>query len=128
VEDNVNVDVEGNDHVGVDAMPETSRKHTRHDRPRKTKVVQPIDEVVKELLSDFEITDGGDKDLFYNFDEVRKEKDGTANWCNINEKGAEFGDQESDDESDGPTSLQGSNSDNVGKRKKWHRQFNENMA
>jgi hypothetical protein len=61
-------------------------------------------------LSDFEVTDGEDEDLFYDFDEVRKEKDGTANcWdnvdCNINEKGAEFGDQEFDDESDGLASL-----------------------
>jgi hypothetical protein len=64
VEDNVNVDVKGNDHVGVDAMSETGRKHTRHGRPWKTKVVQPIDEVVKELLNDFEITDGRDENLF----------------------------------------------------------------
>ena len=30
--------VEGSDHVGVDAVAETSRKYTRRGRPRKTKV------------------------------------------------------------------------------------------
>jgi hypothetical protein len=42
-------------------------------------VAEDIDEVIKELLSDFEITDGEDEDLFYNFDEANKEKDGTSN-------------------------------------------------
>ena len=39
---------------------------------------QPIDEVVNELLSDFEVTDGKDEDIFCDSNEVRKEKNGTA--------------------------------------------------
>ena len=35
---------------------------------------QDIDEVIKELLSDVEITDDKDEDLFYDVDEVNKEK------------------------------------------------------
>jgi hypothetical protein len=50
--------------VWMPCPSETGRKHTRHGRPWKTKVVQPIDEVVKELLNDFEITDGRDENLF----------------------------------------------------------------
>jgi hypothetical protein len=59
--------------------PKLVKKNTRHSRSRKTKVAEDIDEVIKELLSDFEITDGEDEDLFYNFDEANKEKDGTSN-------------------------------------------------
>ncbi|XP_059458345.1 uncharacterized protein LOC132187941 [Corylus avellana] len=69
-------------------------------RPRKTKVVWPIDEVIKELLSDFEATDGEDSDLFYDSDEVKKEKEGAANWwdnvdCNGELEGDNGGDSES---------------------------------
>jgi hypothetical protein len=86
-------------------------------------VTQDIDEVIKELLSDFEITDDNDEDLIYDADEVNKENDGISNWwdkvdCNIGEKGVEIGDKESNDQSDGLASLQGSDSDNVEKKKK----------
>ena len=51
----------------------------------------------KELLSDFEIIDGEDEDLFYDADEVNKEKDEIVGWwdkvdCNIVNKGADIGD------------------------------------
>jgi hypothetical protein len=85
---------------------------------------------VKQLLSDFEFTDGEEEDLFYNSDEVQKEREGTAHWWdsvefNVNEEGAVFGDRQADDvnESDGLASLEDSDSDRV-KRKKY-RQFNE---
>jgi hypothetical protein len=85
-------------------------------------VTQDIDKVIKELLSNFEITDGNDEDLIYDVDEVNKENDGISNlWdkvdCNIGEKGAEIGDKEFDDQSDGLASLQGSDSDDVEKKK-----------
>jgi hypothetical protein len=51
-------------------VPETGRGHKRHCRPWKNKDFIGIDEVVKQLLSEFEFTDGEDKDLFYDFDEV----------------------------------------------------------
>jgi hypothetical protein len=78
--------------------------------PQKKKVVEDINEVINELLTYFEITDGEDENLFYDANEVNKEKDGTFNWwdnidCNISEKGANIGDQESDDESDGLARL-----------------------
>ena len=119
-EDNVNVGVEDNVIVGVDTMPKTGNKNTRRGRPRKTKVAEDIDEVIKELLSNFEIIDGEDEDLLYNADEVNKEKARTTNWwdkvnCNISEKRVEVGDQESDDESEGLASLQVSDFDYVGK-------------
>ena len=42
--------------------------------------VQAIDEVVMELLSNFEVTNGEDEYLFYDSNEIWKENDGTANW------------------------------------------------
>jgi hypothetical protein len=62
----------GHDNVGGNAMPETGRGHKGRGRPRKNKDVIGIDEVVKQLLSEFEFTDGEDEDLFYDSDEVRK--------------------------------------------------------
>jgi hypothetical protein len=62
----------GHDNVGVNAVPKTGRGHKRHGRPRKNKDVMGIDEVVKQLLSDFEYIDGEDEDLFYNSDEVQR--------------------------------------------------------
>jgi hypothetical protein len=83
------------------------------------------------LLSDFEVTDGEEEDLFYDSDEVRKGRVGTALWWdnvefNINEEGVGFGDRQADNvnESDGLASLEDSDSDGV-KRKKKYRQFNE---
>ena len=116
--------------VSVNTMPKTDKENTRRGRPRKTKVAEDIDEAIKELLSDFEISEGGDEDLFYNVDEVNKENDGMANQldkvdCNIGEKGAKIGDQESDDESDGLASLQGNDCDDVERKKKCYKQFNE---
>jgi hypothetical protein len=55
------------------------KKHKRRGRPRLTKVCQLINEVFNELLSDFEVTDGEDENIFYDSYEVRKENDGTAN-------------------------------------------------
>ncbi|XP_059454997.1 uncharacterized protein LOC132185210 [Corylus avellana] len=126
---NCNVGVEDNAHDRVHTMPETAKNNKRHGRPRKTKVIQDIDEVIKELLSDCEVTNGEDEELYYDADEVNKEKDGTSNWWkkvdyNINDKKAEFGDDESEDERDGLVSLQGSDFDS-GKNKKRYRQFNE---
>jgi hypothetical protein len=111
-------------------VPETGRGHKRRGRPRKNKDVPGIDEVVKQLLSDFEFTDGEDEDLFYDSDEVRKEREGTSHWWdnvefNVNEEGAGVGDHQADDvnESDGLASLEDNDSDGV-KRKKY-KQFNE---
>jgi hypothetical protein len=117
------VSTEGNDNVGVDAVPETGREHKRCGRPRKNKDVLGIDEVVKQLLSDFEFTDGKKEDLFYDSDEVQKEREGTAHWWdsvefNVNEEGAVFGDRQADDvnESDGLASLEDNDSDGVKER------------
>jgi hypothetical protein len=59
-------------------VPETSRGHKRRGRLRKSKNVSGIDEVVKQLLSDFEFTNGEDEDLYYDSDKVRKEREGMA--------------------------------------------------
>jgi hypothetical protein len=59
-------------------VPETDREYKQRGRPWKKKEVLGIDKVVKQLLSDFEVTDGEKEDLFYNSDEVRKEREGTA--------------------------------------------------
>jgi hypothetical protein len=82
------------------------------------------------LLSDFEYTDGEDEDLFYNSNEGRKEREGTAHWWdsvefNVKNEGAGVGDRQADEgnESDGLASLEDSDSDGV-KRKKY-KQFNE---
>ena len=72
------VSAEGNDNVHVDAVPKTSREHKRRGRPRKRKEVSRINKVVKQLLRDFEVTDGQEEDLFYDSDEVRKEREGMA--------------------------------------------------
>jgi hypothetical protein len=58
------------DNVCGNDVPETGRGHKRHGRPRKNKDFIGIYEVVKQLLSEFEFTDGEDEDLFYDFDEV----------------------------------------------------------
>ncbi|XP_059428510.1 uncharacterized protein LOC132162269 [Corylus avellana] len=57
------------------------------------------------------------------------EKDGTSKWwekvdINIGDKGADLGDGESNDESDGLASLQESDAGEVGKKRKRYRQFN----
>jgi hypothetical protein len=64
----------GHDNVGGNAVPETVKGHKRRGRPRKNKDVIGIDEVVKQVLSDFEFTDGEDEDLYYDSDEVQKER------------------------------------------------------
>jgi hypothetical protein len=68
----------GHDNVGGNAVPETGRGHKRLGRPRKNKDVIGINEVVKQVLSEFEFTDGEDKDLYYDSDEVRKEREGMS--------------------------------------------------
>jgi hypothetical protein len=74
-----------------------------------------------------ELSDSEGEDLWYNDDEVTKEKDGTAYWwekvdLGMPGDGAESEDKEPDDSFDGLRSMDGSDSDNV---KKWYRQFNE---
>jgi hypothetical protein len=119
----------GHDNVGGNAVPENGRGHKRRGRPRKNKDVIGIDEVVKQVLSKFEFIDGEDEDLFYDSDEVRKEREGTSHWWdsvefNVNE-GVRVGDCQPDEvnENDGLSSLGDSDSDGV-KTKKYH-QFNE---
>jgi hypothetical protein len=110
-------------------MP-TSKMHRRaRGRPHKREVVEDIDQVIKKLLSDLELFESKREDLWYNDDEVTKEKDGTAHWwekvdLNILGKGTEFGNKESDASSDGLRSMDGSDSDNVRKKKRY-RQFNK---
>jgi hypothetical protein len=84
---------------------------------------------VKQVLSEFEFTDGEDEDLFYDSDEVRKEREGTSHWWdsvefNVNE-GVRVGDCQLDEvnESGGLSSLGDSDSDGV--KTKKYRQFNE---
>ena len=112
-------------------MPKSGREHKRRRRTWKNKDVPRIDEVVKQLLSNFEFTDGEEEDLFYDSDEVRNEREGTAHWrdnveFNVNKEGARFGDRQADDvnESDSLASLEDSDSNGV-KRKKKYRQWNE---
>jgi hypothetical protein len=119
----------GHDNVGGNVVPETGRGHKRRGRPRKNKDVIGIDEVVKQVLSDFEFTDGEDEDLYYDSDEVRKERDGTSHWWdsvefNVNE-GVGVGECQPNEveESDGLSSLGDSDSDGV--KPKKYRQFNE---
>jgi hypothetical protein len=134
---NVDVDVDDNTHVGVEAnvnadanaIPASSKQKVKRGRPRKTTVNIDIDKVIKELLSDIERSDSEPEDLFYDADEVRKEKDGKTHWwenieLGVNETGVGFGDKEVDNSSDGLGSLQGSDSDDVGGKKRY-RQFNE---
>ena len=129
---NVNVDVEDNTRVGVEAnvsadvnvIPTSGKQKGKRGRPRKTIVDDDIDQVIKNLLSDMKLFEFEDEDLFYDTDEVIKEKDGTVNWWdkvdyNIIDMGAEFWGTESDDSSDGLASLQGSDSNDVGKKKRY---------
>ena len=51
-------------------MPKTSRGQKRRGRPQKNTNVLGIDKVVKQLLSDFEFTDGEEEDLFCDSNEV----------------------------------------------------------
>ena len=53
-------------------------ENTRRGRPWKNKEFSGIDEVVKQLLSAFKVTNDEEEDLFYDFDEVRKEREGTV--------------------------------------------------
>ena len=66
------------DNVCGNVVPEIGRGHKRRGRPQKNKNFIRIDEVVKQLLSEFEFIDGEDEDLFYDSDEVRKEREGTS--------------------------------------------------
>jgi hypothetical protein len=123
------VGVEANVNADVNVIPASSKQKVKRGRPRKTTVNVDIDTVIKELLSDIERSDSEPEDLFYDADEVNKEKDGKAHWwenidLGVNETGADLGDKEADNSSDGQGSLQGSDSDDVG-RKKRYRQFNE---
>jgi hypothetical protein len=106
----------------VNAMPTSGGQRRAHGRPRKREVVEDIDQVIKELLSDLELFEYEGEDLWYDDDEVTKEKDGTAHrWervdLNILGNKVEFGDKEPDDSSDGLRSMDGSDSDNVRKKK-----------
>jgi hypothetical protein len=47
----------GHDNVDGNVVPENGRGHKRRGTPRKNKYVIGIDEVVKQVLSDFEFTD-----------------------------------------------------------------------
>jgi hypothetical protein len=125
VDDNTHVGVEANVNADVNAIPASSKQKVKRSRPRKTTMNVDIDQVVKELLSDIERSDSEPEDLFYDADEVSKEKDGKAHWwenidLGVNETGADLGDKEADNSSDGL----GSDSDDVG-RKKQYRQFNK---
>ena len=111
-------------------MPEIGGGQKKHGRPWKNKEIIGIDEVVKQLLTNFENTNGEDEDLFYDSDEVRKEREGMAHWWNsvefnVKEEGVGVGDHQADEgnESDGLASLEDSDSDGV-KRKKY-KQFND---
>jgi hypothetical protein len=111
VNDVPKIELLGHDNVGVNVVPKTGKGHKKHGRPRKNKDVMGINEVVKHLLSDFEYTNGKDEDLFYDSDEMRKEREETAHWWdnfefNVN-KGVGVGDHQADDvnESDGLASL-----------------------
>jgi hypothetical protein len=80
--------------------------------------------VIKELLSDMELFESKAKDLWYDDDEVMKEKDGMAHlWENVDlnilGKGVEFGDKEFNGSSNGLHSMDGSDSDNVRKKKQY---------
>jgi hypothetical protein len=106
----------------VNAMPTSGGQRRAHGRPHKREVVEDIDQVIKELLSDLELSESEGEDLWYDDDEVTKEKDGTTHWLervdlNILGNEVEFGDKEPDDSSDGLRSMDGSDSDNVRKKK-----------
>jgi hypothetical protein len=129
VDDNTPVGVEANVNADANAIPASSKQKMKRGWPRKTTGHTDIEKVIKELLSDMEQSDSEHEDLFYNADEVIKENDGKVHWwedidLGVNETGADFGDKEVDNSSDGLGSLEGSDSDNVG-RKKRYKQFNE---
>ena len=71
---NINVD------ENVNVMPTSKGQQRAHGRPQKRDVVQDIDQVIKELLSDLELSESKGEDLWYDNDEVKKEKDGTTHW------------------------------------------------
>jgi hypothetical protein len=79
VDDNTRVGVEANVNADANAIPTSSKQKVKRGRPRKITVNVDIDQVVKELLSDIERSDSEPEDLFYDADEVNKEKDGNAN-------------------------------------------------
>jgi hypothetical protein len=74
------VGVEANVSVDVNAIPTSGKQKGKHGRPRKTTVDVDLDQLVKELLSDIERLESEEDDLFYDDDEVTREKDGTAHW------------------------------------------------
>ena len=124
-----NVGVEANVGADVNAIPTSGKQKGKHGRPRKITVDVDIDQLIKELLNDIERSESEAEDLFYDEEEITRENDGTAHqWdqvdLGIDDTGANFRDMKADDSSDGLKSLQGSDSDDVG-RKKWYRQFNE---
>jgi uncharacterized protein (UPF0335 family) len=61
-------------------FPQAESKKGNIGRPRKTTVDVDLDQLVKELLSDIERFESEEDDLFYDDDEVTREKDGTAHW------------------------------------------------
>jgi hypothetical protein len=110
LDDNTRVGAEANANADANAIPTSSKQKVKRGRPRKTTVNVDIDKVIKELLSDIERSDSEPEDLFYDADEVRKEKDGKAHWwenidLGVNEMGADLGDKEADISSDGLGSL-----------------------
>ena len=115
----------------VNATNTSKRQRRARSRPRKRKVVQDINQVVKALLNDLELSNSEGEDLWYDDNEVTKEKDGMTHWwekVDLDMPGnrAEFGDKEPDDLSDDLRSMDGSDSDNVTKKKRY-RQFKENF-
>ena len=130
MDDNTRVGVEANVNTYANAIPASSKQKVKCGRPRKTTMNIDIEKVIKELLSNIERSNSEPEDLFYDVDEVIKEKDGKAHWwenidLGVNETGADLGDKEAaKNSSDGLGSLQGNDSDDVG-RKKRYRQFNE---
>jgi hypothetical protein len=125
VDDNTRVGVEANVNVDANTIPASSKQKVKRGRPRKATMNIDIEKVIKELLSDIERSNSEPEDLFYDADEVRKEKDGKAHWwesidLGVNEMGADLGDKEAaDNSSDGLGSLQGSDSDDVGRKKRY---------
>jgi hypothetical protein len=85
---NTNVNMEGLESVGVEAnvsvdvnaIPTSGKQKGKCGRPRKTTMDVDLDQLVKDLLSDIERSESEEDDLFYDKDEVIREKDGTTHW------------------------------------------------
>jgi hypothetical protein len=71
------VGVEANVSTYVHVIPTSGKQKGKHGRLRKTTVNVDLDQLVKDLLSDIERFDFEEDNLFYDEDEVIREKDGT---------------------------------------------------